>query len=72
MLEHGIGQSCVGYHVALVEIALTLLERAVDLVSGFSHELAFSATSSCWHLSISLDVHSPALVVARFANWRSA
>ena len=36
MLEHGIGQSCVGCHVALVKIAQTSLERAVnhDLVLG--------------------------------------
>jgi len=53
--------SCRG----IIEIALTLLERAVDLVLGFGRELAFSAMSSHWHLSISLDAHSPAMLVAR-------
>ena len=34
MLEHGIGQSCVGCHVAIVKIAQTSLERAVNHVVG--------------------------------------
>ena len=34
VLEHGIGRSCVGCHVALVKIAQTSLERAVNHVVG--------------------------------------
>ena len=32
MLEHGIGRSCVGCHIALVKIAQTSLERVVNHV----------------------------------------
>ena len=35
MLEHGIGRHCVGCHVDCSKIALTSLERAVGVVSGF-------------------------------------
>ena len=34
VLEHGLGQSCVGCHVALVKIAQTSLKHVVNYVVG--------------------------------------
>ena len=64
VLEHGLGDSGVGCHDTLVEIALTLLESVEAGCWRSTPEPAPSVTTSRWHLYIFLVGHPSAVLVA--------
>ena len=64
VLEHGLGDSGVGCHYTLVEIALTSLERVEEGCWRSAPEPAPSVMTSCWHLYIFLVGHPSAVLVA--------
>jgi len=64
VLEHGLGDSGVGCHDTLIEIARTLLERVEEGYWRSAPEPAPTVMTSSWHLYIFLVGHPLAVLVA--------